>query len=227
MPPISVGNGCDGTRIISAITPNFSGHHRQSNASVHGGGCDFPVAPALKSTEAQVFWLPEEDTGSVILTPAPASIAADSTPLQQISPEHGPHVLHELGNGQRLHLALLHDGSTEQPLAAVIPLGIEGFDRIEAVARLLASLHGRAIPPDTRLTRQQLARARRMLQAIDGYRAGATQQEIAEVILRIGKLTRDEWQAASARHVVADLLADARAMIAGGYRKLLRHRRRS
>jgi hypothetical protein len=174
-----------------------------------------------------VFWLPEEDTGSVILTPAPASIAADSTPLRQISPEHGPHVLHELGNGQRLHLALLHDGSTEQPLVAVIPLGIEGFDRMEAVARLLASLHGRAIPPDTRLTRQQLARARRMLQAIDGYRAGATQQEIAEVILRIGKLTRDEWQAASARHVVGDLLADARAMIAGGYRKLLRHRRRS
>ncbi|MBP2277029.1 hypothetical protein H4W01_002410 [Sphingomonas sp. PL20] len=26
---------------------------------------------------------------------------------------------------------------------------------------------------------------------------------------------------------MADLLADARAMIAGGYRKLLRHRRRS
>ncbi|WP_371823918.1 DUF2285 domain-containing protein [Phyllobacterium sp. 628] len=104
---------------------------------------------------------------------------------------------------------------------------MEGFDRMEAVARLLASLHGRAVPPDTRLTRQQLARARRMLQAIDGFRAGATQQEIAEVILRIGKLTRDEWQAASARHVVAGLLGGARAMIAGGYRKLLRHRRRS
>ncbi|MBB4150687.1 MULTISPECIES: DUF2285 domain-containing protein [Alphaproteobacteria] len=180
-----------------------------------------------------MFWLPEEDTGSVILTPAPASIAADSTLLSpptrsaDLPTEHSLHFLHDLRNGQRLHLALPGDGSAEQPLVAVIPLGMEGFDRMEAVARLLASLHGRAIPPDTRLTRQQLARARRMLQAIDGYGAGATQQEIAEVILRIGKLTRDEWQAASARHAVAGLLGDARAMISGGYRKLLRHRRRS
>lgn len=97
---------------------------------------------------------------------------------------------------------------------------------MEAVARLLASLHGRVVPPDTRLTRQQLARARRMLQATDGAQAGATQQQIARVIFRTGKLTRDEWQAASARHAVMGLLRDARAMIAGGYRKLLRHRRR-
>lgn len=173
-----------------------------------------------------MFWLPEEETGSVILAPAPPPFAVDSIYLPDISPDHSPHVLHELRNGQRLHLVLPRDGSAEQPVVAVIPLSMDGFDRMEAVARLLASLHGRAIPPDTRLTRQQLARARRMLQAIDGYRAGATQQEIAEVILRIGKLNRDQWQAASARHAVAGLLAGARAMIAGGYRKLLRHRRR-
>nr|WP_281351182.1 DUF2285 domain-containing protein [Pseudochelatococcus lubricantis] len=116
--------------------------------------------------------------------------------------------------------------STDQPLVAAVSLGHEGLDRVEAVTRLLASLHGRKVPPDTRLTRQQRARARRMLQAIDGHRAGATQQEIAEVIFRTGKLTRDEWQAASARHAVMDLLTNGRRLIAGGYRKLLRHRRR-
>nr|WP_244301413.1 DUF2285 domain-containing protein [Stappia sp. P2PMeth1] len=108
-----------------------------------------------------------------------------------------------------------------------MPLGLEGFDRIEAILRLLSSLHGRVVPPDTRLTEQQRARTRRMLQAFDGRRAGATQQEIAEVIFRTGKLTRDEWQAASERHAVMSLLESAGEMIAGGYRKLLRHRRRS
>ncbi|XKG99729.1 DUF2285 domain-containing protein [Pelagibacterium halotolerans] len=101
-----------------------------------------------------------------------------------------------------------------------MPLGREGFDRIEAILRLLASLHGRVVPLDTRLTEQQRARTRRMLQAFDGRRAGATQQEIAEVVFRTGKLTRDEWQAASERHAVMSLLKGAREMIAGGYRKL-------
>ncbi|KAB2676095.1 DUF2285 domain-containing protein [Brucella tritici] len=109
---------------------------------------------------------------------------------------------------------------------AAIPLGIDGFDRIEAVYRLLSALHGRAIPPDTRLTRQQRVRQRRMLRAFDGYRDGATQQEIAEVIFGIDRLDRDEWQASEVRHKIKTLLRDAKAMIAGGYRKLLRHRHR-
>jgi len=65
-----------------------------------------------------------------------------------------------------------------------------------------------------------------MLQAFDGSRDGATQQDIAHILFRIGDLNRDEWQASSARHAVMALLRDARTMITGGYRKLLRHRRR-
>ena len=48
----------------------------------------------------------------------------------------------------------------------------------------------------------------------------------ADSIFRIGSISRDEWQASSTRHAVMSLLRDARAMIAGGYRKLLRHRHR-
>jgi hypothetical protein len=140
--------------------------------------------------------------------------------------EEGAHDLYDLGKSQRLQLLRLSPATDGAPLAAIIPLGIAGFDRLEAVARLLAAMHGRVVPPDRRLTRQQRTRARRMLQAFDGARDGATQQEIAQVIFRIGNLTRDEWQASSSRHAVMSLLRDARAMIAGGYRKLLRHRRR-
>ena len=128
-----------------------------------------------------------------------------------------------LGNGQYLQILDCADG--DRIAVAVVPLDLDGFDRIEAIRRFLAALHSRAIPPDTRLTRQRRARLRRMLQAFDGHRAGATQQEIAQVLMRIGKLDRDEWQASSARHAVKSLLRDARSMVAGGYRKLLRHRR--
>lgn len=129
-----------------------------------------------------------------------------------------------LGNGQ--HLQILDGAINGDGIAvAIVPLSLAGFDRIEAIQRFLSALHGRAIPPDTRLTRQQRARLRRMLRAFDGQRAGATQQEIARVLLNTGRLDRDEWQASSARHAIKALLRDARSMVAGGYRKLLRHRR--
>jgi hypothetical protein len=174
------------------------------------------------------LWLPQDDTSIVILTEAPADLAHVFAPPRggyRPSNDEGDMAFrYVLDNGQRLQIMdYAEEGAAE---VAIIPLGLDGFDRIEAVYRLLSALHGRAIPPDTRLTHQQRVRLRRMLQAIDGYRDGATQQEIAQVLFKIGHLDRDEWQASSARHGVKALLRDARAMIAGGYRKLLRHRRR-
>lgn len=136
----------------------------------------------------------------------------------------GSSLAFDLGDGRTLPLLRMTIDGDGAPMA-LVPLGLDGFDRIEAVRRLLSSLHGRAVPPDTRLTRQQRQRQRRMLQAIDGHRAGATQQEIAQVLLHVGHFNREDWQASSARHAIASLLRDARALIAGGYRKLLRHRR--
>jgi hypothetical protein len=66
-----------------------------------------------------------------------------------------------------------------------------------------------------------------MLRTFDGVRDGATQRDIAQTLFRTGDLDRDEWQASAARHAIKSLLRDARVMIAGGYRRLLRHHRRS
>ncbi|TXL72397.1 DUF2285 domain-containing protein [Vineibacter terrae] len=181
--------------------------------------------------EARVIWLPQKDTSAIVLGAPPdiPSARADPQPTidAAVSVDTGgeTYLVFDLGNGQRV--GLVHPSATRpaKPLGAFIPLGLEGFDRLESVARLLAALHGRAIPPDTRLTRQQRARLCRMLQAFDGHRAGATQQEIAQIVFRVGPLDRDEWQASSARHAIKSLLRDARAMIVGGYRALLRHRR--
>jgi len=178
-----------------------------------------------------VFWLPQEDTSIVVLVPAPSSLAASEFPpiVDQIVQrgDEGLHSLHDLGDNSRIQLLRLGEPSDTAMLAVVVSLDVGGFGRLEAVHRLLSSLHGRVVPSDTRLTGQQRARARRMLQAFDGYRDGATQREIARVIFHLGPLDRDAWQESSTRHAVKALLRDARAMIAGGYRKLLRHRWRS
>ena len=183
--------------------------------------------------EAPVFWLPREDTSAIILGEPPAVLSARNEQQPTIdaaisvAADGETNLLYDLGNGQYVQLVYAANTSPDKPLGAFVPLGLDGFDQIESIGRLLAALHRRAIPPDTRLTLQQRARLRRMLQAFDGYRAGTTQQEIAQVIFRLGPLDRDDWQASSARHAIKSLLRDARAMIAGGYRTLLRHRRHS
>ena len=177
--------------------------------------------------------MPAEDTSAIFLGPAPSGLSPD-TDLQptldaasRIGDNDEDVLLYDLGNGQHIQIVRGTTAPIGQPLAAIIPLNREGFDRLESVSRLLASLHGRAIPLDTRLTAQQRMRSRRMLQCFDGHRDGATQQEIAQVVFHTAPLDRHEWQESSARHSVKSLLRDARALIAGGYRALLRHRRQS
>ena len=189
--------------------------------------------PLAAPPEAGVFWLPREDTSTIILGEAPASVSTDferqpaMAPARTITAADGPYALHDLGTGQYVRLVQPADTPADTALAALIPLSLDGFDRLEAVGRLLAVLHGRTGPPETRLTHQRRARLRRMLQSFDGYRNGATQQEIAQVVFHMAPLDRDAWQASSTRHAIKSLLRDARAMIAGGYRTLLRHRRQA
>ncbi len=133
--------------------------------------------------------------------------------------EDGLHHLLEVGGQRRLQL--LYSDPCADAQAAVVPLGQDGFARLDAVYRLLAQLHGRSVPFDKRLTRQKRLRAKRMLRAYDGRLAGASQREIAEVIFDLPGVSRDEWQSASERFRVMALLRDARKMVNGRYLKLL------
>ena len=169
----------------------------------------------------------------MLLTAAPSILPADSnlfTVVQETAAradEQGVHFRHDPGDGQVLHLLRLADVAGGEPLAALVPLDPDGLDRLEAVQRLLKSLLGRAVPPDTRLTSQQRRRIRHMLQAVDGRMNGATYREIAGVIYGVSRVASDPWKSSALRDATMDLVKDAFAMIAGGYRVLLRHRRRS
>lgn len=161
----------------------------------------------------------------IVLQQAPAALE-DASPLTRlpktttISDRDGLHHLNDAGDKRRVQI--LQCGPDTTALVAVVPLGRDGFARLDAIYRLLAQLHGRAVPVDKRLTRQKRLRAQRMLQAHDGRIEGASQREIAEVIFQMPRVSRDEWQSASERFAVMALLRDARKMIDGGYLTLLR-----
>lgn len=133
-------------------------------------------------------------------------------------------LLHLLDAGGKHRLQILQSDSDADVLVAIVPLDQDGFARLDAVFRLLAQLHGRVLPDDKRLTRQKRLRAKRMLQVYDGRVAGASQREIAEVVFRLSRVSRDEWQSAPERFAVMALLRDARKMVDGGYLGLLGRR---
>lgn len=140
--------------------------------------------------------------------------------------EDGLSMIHGEG-ATAIPILLIGGARPDQPLAALVPLDADGLDRIDAVTRLWRVLNNRPFLPDTRLTAQQRRRLRHMLQAVDGSTNGASYREIANIIFGASRIAADPWKTSALRDSTIDLVKDGLAMIAGGYRKLLRHRRKS
>lgn len=195
------------------------------------GACDFAARPQLSATEQPVFWSETADTAVLRLVtgiPPPqigvTNLRAFLSGEARIASEE----LHILlrGIGPDLHLVTDADCQPDDPLAVLIPLDRDGLDRLAALDRLLRHLNGYKVPPDHRMTAQQRRRLKTMLRAVDGRENHASQREIAQVIFGAERVAGEYWKSSPLRDMVRDLLKDGTAMIAGGYRKLLRFRRR-
>lgn len=177
-----------------------------------------------------ILWSPNADTGVVILTAAPDSLISFPA-VFDVSVASGDTALgfHAFHTTEALtsHLFILPGAKRDAPLAALIPLDRDSLGRIEALTRFCFSWQRRPVPPDTRLTRQQRRRLRLMLQAVDGHLNGATYREIAKVIYGVARIDDAPWKTSPLRDSTIALVRNGLAMIDGGYRQLLRHRRRS
>jgi hypothetical protein len=197
----------------------------------HVGGCAFAVDPSLGANDVTVFWAPEVDPGTVILTTVPLAPNIESITARDLDAgaarigSDGLSIIHSHGPGA-VHLLLAAEASSASPLVALVSLGADGLDRIEAVSRLWRAVNGRRVTADARLTRQQRRRLRRMLQAVDGHHEGASYREIAEAIFGSARVAEAPWKTSALRDATIDLVKDGLALIAGGYRSLLRRRRR-
>jgi hypothetical protein len=124
-------------------------------------------------------------------------------------------------------VVVLDGANVDGELSALIPLDGNTLGRIEALARFYSAQLGRAIPSDTRLTSQQRLRLRFMIQALDGRNNAATYREIANAIYGASRVADLPWKTSPLRDSVIALVKDGIAMVGGGYRQLLIHRRRS
>ena len=125
-----------------------------------------------------------------------------------------------------LRVLFIDEAGPDTPLVAIIPLDHAGLDRIEAALRLWRILHDRSSTSNGRLTAQRRQRLRRMLQAIDGHIDGASYRDIGKVLYGKSRIAAEIWKTSALRDSTISLVRDGRAMIEGGYRSLLRQRRR-
>ena len=176
-----------------------------------------------------MFWSVEADTSAVLLTQSPivlptagnlSSELRDPAARQDDQGEHS----HLAVSDESIRLLRLPGTPADAPLAALVPLDAGGLDRIEAIERLLRGLLGRTVPRDRRLTPQQRRRHRHMLRATDGHANGASYRDIATVMFGARRVAAEPWKTSTLRASTIGLVQGARAMIAGGYRQLLRHR---
>ena len=137
--------------------------------------------------------------------------------------DDGRHLL--LGTTINSSAALALPGVTwNAPLAAIVPLDLAVPHRMEALLRLWRRLAGR--PPGnapSELTAIQCRRLAMRLRAVDGRRAGATRRDIAQVLFGRDQIPDGtQFDDHHLRSRTARLIRDGLAMIAGGYRKLLK-----
>jgi len=171
----------------------------------------------LPNLDPRVVRLMADPTGLANLGLDPASIRFDRTAddgryLLFGAPAHSSAALALPGLGWRT------------PLAAIVPLDLAAPQRIEALLRLWRRLASR--PPGrapSELTAAQRRRLGMMLRAVDGRRAGATRRQLAEVLFGRDRIPDGgEFDDHHLRSRTARLIRSGLAMIAGGYRKLLK-----
>lgn len=193
------------------------------------GGCDFAARPGLPATAQPVLWSPLVDPAILLVTDRPELLPlAPLPPHGDIDAERdSPEGRHALDPTIPTQLLFLPGTASDEPLAALIPFDDDTPDRIEAVTRAWRAWYGRSVPRDTRMTPDQRRRLRLKLQAADGRTNGASYREIGIAIFGEARVFAEPWKTSSLRDTVIELVQGGFDLIAGGYLKLLRHRRRS
>ncbi len=183
--------------------------------------------PRLAAGDADVYWLPSLDPRLVQLvgdTSGLAVITTSDLPVRQVRrADEGAYAKLGLPTGASIALAPA-DLPADARLMALVPLDASAPTRLEALAHFWRILLGQSsgTPPGdiSPSRRERLAMA---LRAVDGRQASATRREIAEVIF--GPDAVPDGVAFDDHHLrsrTSRLIRDGLAMIAGGYRKLLK-----
>ena len=110
-----------------------------------------------------------------------------------------------------------------QPVACVVPLGVDASCGAAAVVRFWRHLTGDLAPlprrPDAKLKRTHLS-----LRALDGRNAGESYRTLAERFFGAGRVATESWRTSSLRDATIRLVRTGLALASGNYRRLLRQK---
>lgn len=212
----------------------MSGATRAKAGRSTAGGCDFAIDPALEAIETDVFWRPELDPGLVVVAPSPLPterpLPLDGAAKARV--EDGERWWVEGQARDQARLALLPFSADAGPaapeptaLAAIVPLDANLPARLAALSRLWRTLAPSAGVPHDLVSPQRRARLKAMLRALDARDDGAAYRDIAAALYGPGRVAAEPWKTSSLRDATLRLVRDGRAMVAGGYRTLLRPNR--
>ncbi|MBA8909901.1 MULTISPECIES: DUF2285 domain-containing protein [Aminobacter] len=170
------------------------------------------------------------DPAVILLINTPPLLADDADVVAALPPavskrdELGEH-LRAVSAANSCQIALLYGTDCARPLAAIVPLDAKAPERLSSLERYLRSAKGSSVP-DKRLTSSQRVRLGHMLRALDGRIEGASHFDIAHALFGPRFIFAEDWQDSPFRYTTLRLIRDGYRMIEGGYRQLLRFRRR-
>lgn len=185
-------------------------------------GLRFAADPRLAAEEARVFWLPDVAPGIVLrLAPQPSdprARAARPLPLGlRVRADDGIHLRTAWG------LQMLIDGGQQADAPLFVALAYDEHLRlrVRAVEALERLTEGRT-PPESHLTPMQRTRLHRCLVALDGALAGRNYRAISEELFGPSSSPSEPWKTAAIRATTIRLVRAGKALMNGGYLKLLR-----
>lgn len=183
-------------------------------------GLAVPADPDLGADDGQVVW--RQDVAPGLVVPVERATfgkarSLPSSPSGVVSAEDGRYI--RLPSG--LQVLLNGDAAASGPLVVVLSYDADFHLRVRAVDALRrAALTG--APPPTRLSRAQRERLARCLFALDASLKNWSHRQIASDLFGAEAIDGSSFATSTVRDVTARLVRRGRALMTGGYLKLLR-----
>ena len=202
---------------------------RGSSDIANRWGLQFLSDPREGASHKPVCWSPKLDSAILVVTKTPdlfePKIPLD-IPVKLTQKSAGGFNAVSVFDDCLFNVIFTGKSKPTDPCTALLPIDEDCLSRIETLTRFWRALHGRTVPPDTRMTSQQRRRTKLMMQAFDGRDNNASYREIAEAIYGAPRVAADAWKTSALRDSTIALVEDGKAMVEGEYRQLLKHRRR-
>jgi type VI secretion system activator RovC-like protein len=230
------GNACVATPCSSKTTEALRRRPcLLARSSVLVGGYVFAADPTKSFLEQTVIWAPEVLATVIPVRRAPP-LASDTRVALELdtltagdlrrAPDGWHGVLQIRGVEHRIWLK-------EPPIVAAtyaveLPLDADFEFRAHAARRFWRVLNGRLPGPAFHeISAQRRRRLAQTLRALDGRMAGNSYRVIAEVLFGASRIPEHAWKTHDLRNRTIRLVRTGFALMRGGYRDLLRPKRRN